>query len=62
MNCKRIIAALLCAVIPFGIADLSAAAPIALYAEAATVTAGGTCGICYPDMVTVDFLRVRGRT
>ncbi|WP_024862243.1 leucine-rich repeat protein [Ruminococcus flavefaciens] len=44
MNCKRIIAALLCAAIPFGIADLSAAAPIALYAEAATVTAGGTCG------------------
>lgn len=44
MDCKRIIAALLCAVIPFGTVVLTAKTPIAFSAESATVIDSGTCG------------------
>ncbi|MBR5682595.1 MAG: leucine-rich repeat protein [Ruminococcus sp.] len=44
MNCKRITATLLCAVITFGIAILPFEAPVSLSAEAASVVDSGTCG------------------
>lgn len=44
MNCKRIIAALLCAVMPFGTVILPSQVPISISAEAATVVDSGTCG------------------
>ena len=44
MNCKKIIAALMCAVIPFGTAILTFETSIILSAESATVIDSGTCG------------------
>ena len=44
MNCKRIVAALMCAVIPLGIAISPVGAPAVLSAEAASVVDSGTCG------------------
>ena len=44
MRSKIIIAALLCAVIPLGTAELPSGVPVSLSAEAATVIDSGTCG------------------
>ena len=44
MNCKKIIAALLCAIMPFGTVILPGEVPINISAEAATVVDSGTCG------------------
>ena len=44
MNCKRIVAALMCAVIPLGTMALSLGVPVTLSAEAATIVDSGNYG------------------